>query len=117
MTLRLTPEMLARCYDFVCSTQPFDKWNMPDSDDIRFFVVKTPTLRGFYRRDANGHSISISKNVIGHSPSLVAVMAHEMIHLHQAILGWETPGAQHNAAFNRLAASVCKYHGFDPKLF
>jgi hypothetical protein len=47
----------------------------------------------------------------------MAVMAHEMVHLHQRDVCMETPGAQHNAAFNKLAAKVCRLHGFDPKLF
>jgi hypothetical protein len=45
------------------------------------------------------------------------VMAHEIIHLHQALVGMESPCAEHNAAFNKLAAQVCKTHGFDPKSF
>jgi hypothetical protein len=43
-------------------------------------------------------------------------MAHEMIHLHQRVTGMEN-SAQHNAAFRKLAAHVCRLHGFDPKAF
>jgi hypothetical protein len=40
-----------------------------------------------------------------------------MVHLHQRDIGTETPGVVHNYAFHKLAARVCKHHGFDPKLF
>lgn len=121
MTLRLTVEMLERCYDFLSHTQPFDDWNMPDAQDVEFRVVKTPELRGWYRNKGSArrpkHVIAVSQNVIGHSHSLILVMAHEMIHLHQAQSKMETAGVQHNAAFNYLAQQVCERHGFDPKLF
>lgn len=121
MTLRLTPEMLERCYDFLAHTQPFDEWNLPDAQDVDFRVVKTPELRGWYRNEGTikrpKHVIAVSSNVIGHSNSLLLVMTHEMIHLHQADVKMETAGVEHNAAFKKLLVQVCRRHGFDPKLF
>jgi hypothetical protein len=41
-----------------------------------------------------------------------------MIHLHEDMIGilYKTK-AEHSGYFRRRAASVCKFHGFDPKLF
>lgn len=117
MTLRLTSETLAAAYDYLATTEPFRKWNLPDSDDVVFRVVKDPTRRGFYRRDGyNRPSISVSSAAIGHSSSLIEVMAHEMIHLHEDATGMAT-ASEHSAAYRKMAAVVCKIHGFDPKLF
>jgi len=47
-------------------------------------------------------------------------MSHEMIHLHLEATGMESRSGDantHNMAFRKLAARVCKLHGFDPKAF
>ena len=44
-------------------------------------------------------------------------MAHEMIHIRQAIRGTTTANTQHNAEFHRIADRVCRIHGFDRKAF
>jgi hypothetical protein len=40
--------------------------------------------------------------------------AHEMVHLRQQMLG---DRGEHTALFHKLAARVCKAHGFDIKKF
>jgi hypothetical protein len=117
MTLALNPEVLAAAYEYLRVTEPFRRWNLPDSEDIKFHVIRNIALRGFYRRDRyNRHSISISSNCIGFSESLIEAMAHEMIHLHENMTGLET-NAIHGAAWHKFADIVCKIHGFDRKLF
>lgn len=115
MTLPLTPAALRSCYDFLCETPPFSRWNLPDSDDVLFLVDRQPMRSGSYRFDKR-HIISISARCIGHTINLVAVMAHEMIHVHEQHSGACGRG-EHSAAFRRWAAQVCKWHGFDPKAF
>jgi hypothetical protein len=118
MSLPLTKENLAACYDYLCTTQPFSEWNMPDSEDVKFRVVKSGDVRGWYLLEHDGsHTIAISSRCIGRTQSLVETMAHEMIHLHQGDVKMDSPGAQHNRAFWKLADIVCEAHGFDPKLF
>jgi hypothetical protein len=110
MTLPLTPEMLRAAYDYLRVSAPYDAWNLPDGDEVVFRVGRSHDTRGWYKLEKGRHVITVSARCIGRTDSLMAVMAHEMVHL-------ETPGAQHNAAFNKLAAKVCRLHGFDPKLF
>jgi acyl-CoA reductase-like NAD-dependent aldehyde dehydrogenase len=45
---------------------------------------------------------------------LMAAMAHEMCHLRQQQLG---DRGHHSASFKRMAARVCRAHGFDLKTF
>lgn len=118
MTLPLTPDTLRAAYDYICTTPPFSRWNMPEGEEIVFRVVRDPGLRGWYNRDGRGrHVIAISSRCIGHTNNLIATVAHEALHLHQRDTRMETPCAQHNAAFNKLAERVCRYHGWDPRLF
>ena len=71
---------------------------------------------GHYSRDARRHYLCVSQYSIGHYNSLAVVMAHEMLHLLQALKKTETR-AQHNADFRKRAAMVCRTLGFDPKTF
>lgn len=114
--LPLTPDALRAAYDYLCETPPFRRWNLPDSDDVRFLVVRDPTLRGWYRYQEARHVIAISRRCIGHTANLIATMAHEMIHLHEQNARACGRG-EHSAAFKRWAAQVCRAHGFDPLLF
>lgn len=117
MTLHLTPEILRAAYDYLRVTQPFDSWNLPEGEDVRFKVTRSRRLFGCYYQDGSEHSIEISARKHGHTLTLLMTMAHEMIHLHQLSTRMHSPKTIHNAAFNKLAAEVCECHGFDPKLF
>jgi hypothetical protein len=116
VTLPLTRETLAAAYDYLCTTQPFNKWNLPSSEDIVFRVTRHKDRFAHYTRDVRRHEIVVSAHYIRRTDSLMMTMAHEMIHLHQAESGMEN-SAQHNAAFRALAEKVCAIHGFDPGLF
>ena len=118
MALTLTPEMLEGAYEFLRVTPPFKRCKLPHADEVEFVVGNSPNCCGWYTAGETAkHRIMISARNIGHTVSLMATMAHEMIHLHQCHAKRETRNAEHNAAFLRAAALVCKYHGFDPKLF
>lgn len=115
MTLILTPSLLKASYDLLVETQPFCKWNLPDSEDIRHVVSNYK--REFGRVDICGKKISIlySRHMIGHLVTLLATTAHEMIHIHQHMMGVEV---DHGTAFKKWSAEVCRHHrDFDPMCF
>lgn len=116
MTLPLTPETLRAAYDYLATTPPFNKWNLPDGEDVAFRVVRSTADQGWYTREGKKHVIGISSRLVGHTISLIGVMSHEMIHLHMAhsCVG---PWDKHTAAFKKMGERVCKIHGFDPKYF
>jgi len=120
VTLPLDKETLAAAYDYLRTTPPFSRWNLPDSEEIIFSVSKTSRDFGWYRFDGKRHCINASTGKIGQTNTLMEFMAHEMVHLHLEQTGVEsrrgTPYT-HNAAFKRFAAQACKAHGFDPKAF
>lgn len=117
MTLPLTPEILEAAYGYLKATPPFRSWGLPPSDEVRFVVAADRGLSGWHIHKAGGHDIAISSSVIGHTSSLIPVLAHEMVHLYQAHKKTFTRNTQHNAEFKKLMARVSKYHGFDPKMF
>jgi hypothetical protein len=117
--LHLTPDILAGAYDYLRVCPPFRRWKLPPSDEIEFIVTQVLKPQACYEkyRHENRHAISVSNRRIGTSANLIDVMAHEMIHLYQAITKTETPNTEHNAEFDRLARIVCRHHGFDLKNF
>lgn len=117
MTLALNKDRLALLYDFLAECPPFCDWNMPDSEDIVFKVTRSKVTAGHYRRENGKHEIAISTACCGWINELVRVMIHEMLHLHQAVVGMESSHAEHNAAFNLQAKILCKSFGLDPHMF
>lgn len=119
MALPLSRERLRLTYALLAECPPFDGWNMPDSHDVRFRVIRSKDTRGWYlwHKSKKLHEIAISCNCIGNIASLADVMAHEMIHLHERAVKTVSPHAMHNEAFLGWARLVCKIHEFDFKLF
>lgn len=120
----LTAEMLRLAYRLLAESPPFRDWNLPDSHDVRFVVTKSRITSGHYKEWKRGrvfaeHEIGISNRCVGTMHNLIAIMAHEMVHLYQAISSPRTdsPKAEHNTAFLRLADLVTVYHHFDRKMF
>jgi hypothetical protein len=117
----LTPEVLRLAYRLVCETPPFNKWNLPDSQDVLFVVTRSRTTSGHYRwhryKGVYIHEIAISARCVGSLATLCNIMAHEIIHLFQKITKTETPNVEHNQGFRRLADEVCNVHHFDRLMF
>lgn len=116
MTLHLTPAMLERAYELLRSTPPYRGWKLPPPDDVVFVVTRHKTTAGEHWVAGLTHSIAISQNAIGTLALLTATMAHEMIHMKEFIDGVRND-VKHGASFQRLAARVCRLHGFDVKAF
>lgn len=112
--LHLTPGILAAAYNYLKETLPFRRWSLPDSDSLKFQVIRSKKVLGICIERPSGTTIQISSANIGETGSLMRTMAHEMIHVHLNILGVKS---HHGKKFRRLAAGVCKHHGFDAKLF
>lgn len=116
MTLSLTPETCARAYDYLASTPPFCRWNLPDSEDVMFKVTRSPGFYGRYSRAGKKVLIEVSAASVGHTTTLMETMAHEMVHLHEGRVGDRGKG-EHSAAFKKWGLQVCRHHGFDPRRF
>lgn len=116
----LTADTIASAYDLLRTTPPFNKWNLPDSEDVQFKVAKTPHDFGWCNAWGRGkrrkYLIAVSSRKVAHLSSLLATLAHELIHMHMDLTGQDTKG-EHNAAFNAFAKTVCRVHGFDPRSF
>lgn len=116
MSLILTREIIAAAYDLLEHTEPFCRWNVPSSDRVKFEIVQTKYLTGQCVLEGPDYMIRISDASVGHLDTLLMTMAHEMVHVHM----WHQQIREkdyHGPGFRKLAAQVCKVHGFDPKLF
>lgn len=115
MSLTFTKDTLRAAYNFLNETPPFDRWNLPDGEEIEFQVAKDRTLCGWHVIDGDKHIIVVSSAAVGHTMTLLRIIAHEMVHLHERRAARSASG--HSKSFQRWAAQVCDAHGFDPRAF
>ena len=118
--LHLTPECLETAYEYLRATLPFRRMNLPHADNLIFRVMGARDRFGHFRGRIKAtpelNEIGVSIRVVKSTDLLMATMAHEMIHLYQHESGSCTKSA-HNAEFKRIAARVCRIHGFDHESF
>lgn len=115
--IRLTPETVAAAYDYLASMPPFDGWNMPDSGDVKFQIIKTKALYGQVRWTGKQYHMQISSYRCRRHVSLLSTVAHEMAHMHQHSACFMKRNV-HDAAFWALADQVCAHHpDFDRAVF
>lgn len=119
MSLRLTPRNLEAAYEYLRGTAPFNKWRLPEADEVEFHVRPLTEAMGDHLASWRGkpHRIRICSNRCGKTMDLITTMAHEMTHLYQRQTDIKRWSSGHGPKFKRLAARVCRAHGFDPKVF
>lgn len=119
--MHLTPEMLESAYNFLLTTRPFRAWKLPESDDVEFHVDGCFPAYADHTWYANGlHRVRVSRRKHATPLELLASVAHEMVHIHQRRgerISHKKHTAPHGSKFKRLAAQVCKHHGFNPATF
>jgi hypothetical protein len=118
--LHLTPDCLENAYEYLRTTPPFRGMTLPHADDLVFRVMgardRFGHFRGRFKSVPDFNEIGVSIRAVNSTDLLMATMAHEMIHLYQHENGSATRSA-HNAEFERIAARVCRIHGFDRETF
>lgn len=114
MTLKITPDLIRAGYELLSETEPFNRWNLPPSDDIKFISHRSRDY-GAFQTIGPDMIMYVSSSLVGHLSTLLVTIAHEMIHLHQHRTGLEI---DHGPAFKKWAATVCRHHrDFDPLNF
>lgn len=108
--LPLTADLLRASYDFLRHTPPFKKWKLPPGEVVEFIATRSNTVSGDHLLHDGIHRIRISSKKVGATDTLIALMAHEMVHVKCDRDGITS---EHGAEFQRCAKSVCKYHGWD----
>lgn len=114
--MHLTPERVAAVYDCLRAFRPFSRWNLPESDEIEFRVGVQEDAFAHYWRENGQHAFEVSMLLVKDWQMLVETVAHEMIHLHQALRKTETK-AEHNREWHRFADQVCAAFKFDRDKF
>jgi len=113
--LRLTPDTLRAAWDYLRTTPPFCRWSLPPGEEVEFHVSRTYPAVGEHRAiRRKRHQVWVSERRVKSTLLLMTTMAHEAIHAAQDIAGTTTPGAEHNADFQRRWDLVARHHIFDP---
>lgn len=112
MTLPLTPDSLAAAYDYLRTTPPFKRWKLPVSDEVEFRVTRHRGEYGAHDVRRSEHCVWVSSSIVTTTERLMMTMAHEMLHAYQDGIAKTATRTVHNREFHRLAARVCKSHGW-----
>ncbi len=115
--MKLTLPLLRVTYDRLRHIAPFNRWQLPPSQAVKFLLSDEVDHWAATCDDP----VSI-KFCSGRAWTLSMVdmcMAHEMIHVRQAIKGklGDTDKEHHDKFFHQMASAVCKECGFDPEDF
>lgn len=118
--LHITPAMLECTYELLRVTPPFRRWGLPHADEVEFHVCKMKdAVADYIWWWSDGkmmlHRIRVSAQDHHKIFPLIESMAHEMCHMKQRLMN--TNYASHGQVFKRLAAQVCRHHGFDKATF
>lgn len=108
--MQISVDAVVAAYNFLKATPPFRRWRLPDSDDIEFAV--TASQRHYGSADWSKRRITVSGRLIGHTDTLLRVLAHEMAHFRADAQG-ET--ADHGRRWHRAVRAICREHGWDAK--
>lgn len=110
--LHLSPAMLECAYELLRTTRPFSGWKLPPADEVEFHIQRT--RKQFADCEVVNGTPIIRVSAAKHAQlgTLLATMAHEMIHLYE-FYTLPAKEVRHGATFNKHADRVCKIHGFD----
>jgi SprT-like family len=86
----------------------------PGDGIIIFQGMQDPKMFADYGRENDVPVIRVSEAKNGHTETLLATLSHEMLHLRLDLIG---DRSNHGVRFRRMAAQVCRAHGFDLKAF
>ena len=116
---RLTPEMLATGYEYLRVSEPFRGWRglkLPTFSEIKFIVVKDRQKSADFGYENGVPTIRVSTARNGHTDTVLMTLAHEALHLFQALNKLDR-GGEHNRDFWKRAERICMLHGWDRTLF
>ncbi len=95
-----TTSNIAATYRLLQLLPPFDRLTLPAADEVIFEELPGVALVwGIYDTVNGRHRIRIAQHYT--LTGFIATIAHEMLHLHQAVTGKDTAD-EHNQAFRRL---------------
>jgi hypothetical protein len=122
--MKATPKRLRAIYRFLQEMPPFDRWDLPPSNLVRFVVHSDPQEHGHYRPpedDERMHTVAINVNVHVSLIDHIQLVAHEMGHMRQSAIG-KLPDTydqtkMHGVEWQRIARVICDSLGFRPAEF
>ena len=122
-----TPRQMAGIYDMLRTFHPFNVWRLPTAKRVRFVTDPKAWLTERHARRLLGmHWMKGRRHTIFIAPhktlaDMVATMAHEMIHVHEAVN--DVPCDKRNNAyihgvmFQKIASVICSELGFNRQRF
>ena len=115
----MNEKQLRAIYTMLRAFHPFNRWGLPPSEKVRFYLLVDEDLAQFSLDDDGKMYIAINPDKHLTLQQAIESVAHEMVHMRQEMLERlsDNPAKHHNADFRRMAKSVCRSLGFDIQRF
>ena len=115
----VTPARLRAVYVMLVQFPPFNRWSLPPAGEVVFYNITDPKDHGAYNFEKGKHRIGVNGETCADLIHVERVMAHELVHLRQELLGRRpsTKDDQHNREFYRMARLVCRNLGYQSEGF
>lgn len=119
MSIHITHQLVEQVYDLLRATPPFTRWRLPDPDAVEFHAVSIAGgaqaehyVLADMEKKIEHHVLRVNPKRHHTLHALQMTVAHEMCHMREYQLGNRRRGC-HGRVFHKLAAQVCKHHGYD----
>ena len=103
--VKVTPAISEAMYNCLKSMKPFNKWNLPESDHVEFYINGLKGEMGAHLHKSDTHQIRLSQHNVDDFQSLATTVAHEMIHVRQFMDGKQRG---HGNSFMQYASQICE---------
>ena len=104
--------MLEAAYELLRTSPPFNRWKLPEADEVAFHVTGHRDRRGDHCVQGSEHIIRISAPLHSTLRHVLETVAHEMCHMRQFVTAPQDQ-ALHGWRFKVYAKAVCRIHRFD----
>ncbi len=114
--MKVNVHLIRQCYAHLRELPPFDRWALPSPDQVEFGIL-VGRDHAVYHNDGM-HRIAVNDLTHTTHEQVMQTVAHEMVHLHQELVG-RLPFKKdpHNADFRRWARLICKEFGWNVQTF
>lgn len=115
----VTPARLRAVYTMLLAFPPFNRWDMPKPETIKFELLADADHGEYSINEKDRVCIAVNPDTHLTLLQVCESVAHEMCHVRQDAKGRlpDIEAKHHNTEFRRLARLVCRNLGFDVQRF
>lgn len=111
--LHISPDDMARGYELIRHSKPYNAWKLPHADEVEFHASPMKGRdQAEYFWNGTRHVIRLNTRKHHTFESMLLTLRHEMLHVREKMAGLRFD-IKHGRDFKRWANQVCRIHVLD----